>query len=101
MIHKNSRYAKGVILYYDKTLQLTYLDFPKTFFEVDDQDYVYQVKEGDTLQSIANKHYGKPNLSWILLYANPNYLSELDVEPGDIINIPRTERVLEYVNGIR
>lgn len=48
----------------------------------------YTVAEGDTIDGIAFKYYGNPNLYWAILDANPQYLSEMDIKVGDVIMIP-------------
>lgn len=48
--------------------------------------------ERDTTDNLAYKYYGSSALWWVILDANPQYQTELDIEVGDIIFIPnRTE----------
>ena len=53
----------------------------------------YTVIEGDTLDGIAYKYYGNANLYWAILDANPQYLSELDIQVGDVLMIPSVREV--------
>lgn len=53
----------------------------------------YTVVEGDTLDGIAHKYYGNANLYWAILDANPQYLSELDIQVGDVLMIPSVREV--------
>lgn len=43
----------------------------------------------DTLEGIAYKYYGNEKLYWVILDANPKYMSELDVQVGDVLIIPK------------
>jgi len=51
---------------------------------------LYQVREGDRLDLLAQKFYRNPRKWWLIADANPRFLSpdELLV-PGEVIFIPR------------
>lgn len=51
-------------------------------------DIMYTMKAFDTIDNLAAEHYKDPNLSWIIMCANPDYFMEFDIKPGDIIRIP-------------
>lgn len=53
----------------------------------------YTVVEGDTIDGIAYKTYGNANLYWAILDANPQYLSEMDIQIGDVIMLPSVREV--------
>lgn len=55
----------------------------------------YTVVKGDTLDGIAYKKYGNAKLGWAILDANPSYLTEIDIKPGDILIIPSYEEVVK------
>lgn len=61
----------------------------------DEKSTLYTVVNGDTIDGIAYKQYGNAKLNWAILDANPSYLSELDMKPGDIIVIPSYEEVVK------
>lgn len=48
---------------------------------------------------LAQKYYNNPTMGFIILIANPQYLSEHDIPDGTIIRIPFTrERILRLYN---
>jgi nucleoid-associated protein YgaU len=56
---------------------------------------VYQVREGDRLDLLANKFYRNPRKWWLIADANPHLLSPDELlQPGEVIMIPR-DRALE------
>ena len=100
-VFKKSRYSTGLNVYYDKDNDTSYLDFPTTSIDISKDDFIYQVRAGETLEYLAYQFYGDPTLKWVILYANPNYFSEFDVKTGDSLNILSREKVMNYVNGIK
>lgn len=61
-----------------------------------EEGIMYTVIEGDTIDGIAYKVYGNAQLWWAILDANPQYLTELDINAGDIILIPAYSEVVKY-----
>jgi len=51
-------------------------------------DIVYTFKETDSLDNLADEYYDDPNLSWVIMCANPTYFLEFDIKAGDKIRIP-------------
>lgn len=51
-------------------------------------DVIYTFKSTDNLDNLADEYYNDPNLSWIIMCANPNIFMEFDIKPGDKIRIP-------------
>lgn len=100
-IMKGSRYSVGLNIYKDNKNNIAYMDIPKTFIPVDENDYVYQIKAGENLDILATNFYGDPEMKWAILYANPNYITELDVKPGDYLNIPLKDKVVRLLYGRR
>lgn len=92
MIFKGSRY-EGSYLYYDEENEIVYLAPLDKAIPPHPSDFVYQYKAGDRLDILANEFYGNPQKKWIILLANPKYATELDIEVGDILNIPNPERI--------
>lgn len=91
MIFKGSRYSDGE-LYYDKDYNTMYIAPHYTSIKVDESvDYLYQFKQFDRLDLLAEKFYGNPQSKWIILYANPKYNTELDIKVGDVIVIPNLD----------
>ena len=50
--------------------------------------------EGDTIDNLAFNIYGDSHLKWVILEANKQYNSELDIKYGDIILIPSYSEVV-------
>lgn len=57
----------------------------------------YTFVEGDLLDAIAYKLYGNASLWWAILDANPNFFSEIDIVPGDVLAIPPYEEVMKWL----
>ena len=57
----------------------------------------YTWKEGDTLDGVSYNNYGISEFRWAILDANPQYRSEFDIEPGDILYIPNYDEVVDLV----
>lgn len=54
------------------------------------QNYtVYTVREADTLESVAFRHYGNPKRYWEIADANPQIQFPLDIKTGDVLRLPR------------
>ena len=88
MIFRGSRYEDGE-LYYDKENDLMFLAPHYTSLSIDEKkDFQYQVKQTDRMDLLAERFYGNPQFKWIILYANPQYVTEFDIKVGDIITIP-------------
>ena len=51
--------------------------------------YTYErLREGDRVDTLAFKHYGKASLWWMIADANPEIIDWFAVEPGTILRIP-------------
>ena len=92
MIFKGSRYD-GNPLYFDEENGTSYLAPLDKNIVPHPSDFVYQYKEGDRLDILAKEFYGNPQKKWIILLANSQYTSEMDIKVGDILNIPNPERM--------
>ena len=55
------------------------------------------------LDKIAKRYYGNEFFDFLILYANPNYVTEFDIEDSDIIRIPfpLDKARTDYENGLR
>lgn len=53
--------------------------------------------DGDTLDFLAYKHYNNSQLWWVLLEANSQYQTELDIQAGDLIAIPPFSEVVRHL----
>lgn len=50
--------------------------------------YEYWNTSNSRLDRIAQKYYGNPFYDFLILYANPLYISEFDIPDGAVIRIP-------------
>ena len=50
--------------------------------------YEYWNKEFSRLDKLSEKYYGNPFYDFLILYANPQYVSEFDFEDQKLIRIP-------------
>ncbi len=97
MIFDNSRYIRTapVIREGSKTQSLRIR--PRFSFNEDNAtSYLWNVN--DTLDGLATRFYYEPNLRWVILDANPQYRSEFDIKPGDVLLIPDYEEVVGIVD---
>lgn len=90
-VYKGSRYD-GALLNIDSNSVLS-ISFNRTYIEPEESDYIIQVTAGDRLDILAERFYGDSQLQWIILYANPQYDSPLDIKAGDYLVIPNPERL--------
>ena len=84
-----SPYDSAVIVEYpDDSISL---ESTKETVVTTDDDLVYTVKDGDTLQGIANVYYGDSGLWHIIAIANDiqNPFDENEFYPGQILKIPQ------------
>lgn len=95
-VFQNSRYTKtgafrtGV----DRTLILRLRQRPK--YNVDQATY-YTWVQGDTIDGVAYRLYNNAQLWWAIMDANPQYASEVDILPGDIVMIPSYQEVVKLL----
>lgn len=88
MIYVGSRYVDSYLLR-DKANDIDYLSFPELHvLEKDNRDLIYQFKEEDRLDLLAERFYGDSQLGWKILKANPAFMHELEIKAGDILTIP-------------
>lgn len=90
-IYRGSRYIKTPL--YPRGDTLTFGIRKRNNFNLAEATY-YTVVQGDTLDSIAHKHYNNTQLWWAIMDANPQYQSELDINAGDVLCIPPFEEVV-------
>lgn len=90
-IHIGSRYRNTPI--YARSGNAFIFDIRGKFkFNTENATY-YTTVQGDTIDGIAYKFYGNADLYWAIMDANPWIMSELDIEPGEVIMIPDFEEV--------
>ncbi|MBO8161159.1 MAG: hypothetical protein H0Z24_05935 [Thermosipho sp. (in: Bacteria)] len=90
-IYEGSRYIGSKTLI-DKN-GIRYLKSRKPKIKPHKDDYIIQFKAGDRLDLLAKRFYGDSQLQWVILDANPEYFSPLDIEVGDYLVIPNPERI--------
>jgi len=42
----------------------------------------------DRMDKLSQRYYGSPFFDWLIMYANPEYISEFDIPNGAIIRVP-------------
>lgn len=96
-VFKNSRF-KGSYLFLDEKKDgegVMYLSpFRENVIEPAIDDFKIVFTEGMRLDILAKEYYGTERLDWVILDANPKYLTPFEIQVGDIINIPNPERVI-------
>ncbi|MFT7617258.1 MAG: hypothetical protein ACI97A_000892 [Planctomycetota bacterium] len=59
------------------------------------EDYIYVVKEGDSIDALAKKYLGRHELKDILYTENPDIQRGLGIPPGTKITIPFRHRIID------
>ena len=92
MIYRNSRYTKTGVEVQDghSSFKLRV----RMSFNLDGA-IVHQFSLGETLDGLANKYYNDPQLWWVILEANSQYRSELDIPYGTNLTIPNIDEVMK------
>jgi hypothetical protein len=97
-VFKNSRY-KGSYIYSDNNNRdIIHLEIIQDYKVLPTkEDLLLEFRQGDRLDIIAKRLYGDEQLEWVILQANPQYDSPLEVKAGDIINVPVPEKVRDLI----
>lgn len=94
-VFRNSRYTRTKA--YARDSGALVFDI-RTRNHFDSSKFVYYtVVQKDTLDGISYKHYDNAQLGWAIMDANPQYQSELEIKPGDVIAIPSYDEVVRIV----
>lgn len=92
MLFSGTRYLSTVPYVDDKGVMLLTLRRPFVFSPVGVR--YHRLKAGETVDGLAHRYYKNALLSWAILDANPQYLSEMDMNAGDVVSIPNFEEVV-------
>lgn len=93
-IFKGSRYVKTPL--YSRDGEYVFKIRKRFDFDISNS-LLYEFTEGDTLDGLARRFYGDSQLWWVLLEANSKYRTEIDIEYGDIVIIPRYSEVVRAI----
>lgn len=96
-VYANSRYLHTAMLTRRGHDRPTFEIRERFSFDEQTSD-AYTWIDGDTLDGVAYKFYQNTALRWALLEANPQYRTEFDIKPGDIIMVPSFNEVVNIVN---
>lgn len=97
-VFENSRYLQSDLVMREERENVSVLGFRQrhNFNEASGTQYEWVL--GDTLDGLAKETYGANALRWAILDANPQYRSEFDIQPGDMILLPDFDEVVNLVN---
>lgn len=96
MINSSSRYATTPPFVDEKGVVSLCIRDRHVFSTRNAKYYVY--KKGDTLDGVSFKQYGDSRLWWAILDSNPQYMSEMCINPGDVLIIPSYEEVVKVID---
>lgn len=97
MLYENSRYLQTAM--YTRLGENTPILKHRKRFDFDlSKATMYEWKDKDTLDGVAQQLYGNAHLRWAILDANPQYRTEFDIKYGDKIFIPDYDEILDIVN---
>ena len=65
--------------------QLPFIQIP-----INSSDKYEEWKDGDRMDRFAKRFYDNPFFDFLILQANPEYLSEFDIPAGVVLRIPFT-----------
>lgn len=94
MIFRNSRYTKTPLYNRDGNLIFKIRTRNKVS-EKQSMTHVYS--EGDRLDLLAFRYYADDQLWWVLLEANKQFRSEMDIPYGAELIIPSFDEVLSWI----
>lgn len=61
---------------------------PKREISISNNDVIHTLKMGERLDNISEKYYGDKLLSFIIMWANPQYSNEFEIPIGSKVRIP-------------
>ena len=64
--------------------QMPFVNIP----ERSSDKYEYWNTSFSRMDKLANKYYGNPFYDFLIMYANPQFISEFDIPDGALIRIP-------------
>lgn len=102
-IHRNSRYTlTKAINYVDRKKGVVpiFTRRPLLNLKVGDVVISHQVKPGETLDYLAFNYLNDASLWWVILDANPQYMTPWEVEPGDVLKIPSLATFRRAIRGV-
>jgi len=83
--------------YYNQTIDYVQLEEngdikPIVFYQFDDlsgKNYtVYTVVQGDRLDRLSYKFFGRPDLWWAIVEYNPELQNFINLAPGTVLRVP-------------
>jgi hypothetical protein len=64
--------------------RLPYVDIPSA----PSDKYVQWIEGRSRMDILSQRYYDTPFMDWLILWANPEYISEFDIPDGTTIRIP-------------
>ena len=92
MVHQGSRYVNTSI-YRAGGKSLVFNIRLRARFNPEKFSYHTWV-QGDTIDGVAYRYYNNTHLWWAIMDANPKYIFDTDIHPGDIIIVPDYREVV-------
>lgn len=79
--------------------QIPYVKIP----ENESDKYIKWDSRINRFDKLSNKYYNNPFYDFLILFANPQYLNEFDINDGALIRIPfpLEKAKLDYENGLK
>lgn len=101
-VKDTSRYKGAYILLDEETNKedggVMYLSpFRENVYKKEISDYEIVFQEGMRVDLLAHEYYGSSTYDWIIMDANPKYLTPFQIKVGDTIVIPNPIRVMNNV----
>jgi phage tail protein X len=97
MLDEYSRFRRTIPYVDDRYTHLLTIRRRFTFNEQTAKHH--RVKVGETVDGLALKYYGNEKFWWAIMDANPRYMTEMDIQVGDVLIVPDFEEVVAKLNG--
>ena len=101
-VHDRSRF-KGSYIFLDERTNtedggVRYLSpFRDNVYKSELGDLQIIFEDGMRVDLLAYEYYNDETLEWVIMDANPQYLTPYEIKVGDKINIPNPQRVINNV----
>ncbi len=73
---------------YAKRFNTAFEIYPGVVIEERETDLYVEYNIEDKLETLASRVYNDPALWWIIMLANPEYVMEFDITPGETLRVP-------------
>lgn len=96
-VFEGSRYMTGKLKRFGRDFPLIDIRRPARFSPDDCERHT--VRPGERVDGIAYERYGRADLWWAIMDANPRYFGEMEIKPGDVLLLPHMRDIAGALHG--